>query len=567
MSDAHVSPPASLDRAGLAALTRPRIVFLVLVETAAGFLLADPVGFGILPWLMLGTGLVAMAGCALNHYLEREADARMERTRLRPLVTGALTERQVLLGSLTALAVGLALVARGGSIALWLEVAAAVIYLAVYTPLKRRTSTNTWIGAIPGALPVLVGAAAAHPGELVLESMRLPLMVFTLIFLWQLPHFFAIASMYRDQYQQGGMRMLSGDDPYDALLRWQMPIQVMSVVLVSMLPVLAGPARTAYLATALVLGAMFLRSALLFRSSPVPQRARHVVLTSVVYLPLVLLALVTDVACTRNVEAGLVAAAPEACPACDMEGIPGLGAMAELQPRAEESGASHRGHASAGAEPHAGADGEAASGGLQAASTQAASGDATARTQSLPLASDVADLGTLPEFQLMSEDAMSFTRDHMLGEVWVVDFIFTRCAGICVPMTRGLIDMQADELPTRYLSISIDPARDSPQVLAQYREKWEGDPERWTLATGGHDEITRLANEGFKLPVNTHSRPRDGTPEAETAAVEGLPGLFHSGRYALVDRSGRVRGYYAHDDQVELQRLREDVRRVAEEGE
>jgi protoheme IX farnesyltransferase len=126
---------------------------------------------------------------------------------------------------------------------------AALVYLGVYTPLKRRTSTNTWIGAIPGALPLLAGGVAAAGGVT-----QLSLLLFGLIFLWQLPHFFAIASIYRDQYRAGGLRMLSGDDPGDALLRWQLPVLVMSVVLLSVGPVLAGPAGGAYAICALLLG-------------------------------------------------------------------------------------------------------------------------------------------------------------------------------------------------------------------------------------------------------------------------------------------------------------------------
>ncbi len=471
------------DVAGLLDMVRPRITLLVGVQAAAGFLLERPASLAPLPWLVGGTLLVSAAGCALNHWLERDADARMERTARRPLATGSLSARQVTGFGLAALGAGLALLlARCPPLTAALEALAAVLYLGVYTPLKRRTSTNTWVGAIPGALPVLAGAAAAGQG-----LSGLSLCVFALVFLWQLPHFFAIASMYREQYVRGGLRVLSGDDPGDALLRWQMPIMVMSVLLVSMLPVLAGPARALYAATALLAGAAFLWSAFGFRARPERAQARRVVLASVAYLPLVLGALVVDVACVGRTlpVAEPAAQAPEAAaaPAADGSGLPVL--------------------------------------------------------------------SVLPEFELVDQDGLPLTRARLAdgGDPWVVDFIFTSCAGICVPMTRGLVQLQQSDLPARYLSVSVDPQTDSPPVLAAFRGKWQGDAARWILATGSHAQIRHLGDEGFRLPVAT------GT----TLTPEGYPDLFHSGRYALLDGHGRVRGTYEHGDSVEVERLRRDV--------
>ena len=140
---------ARFDRASLAALIRPRIALLVLVVTAVGYLLERPASYAALPWVVLGTLFVAAAGCALNHFLERDADALMKRTRTRPLVTGALTERQVVIGSLLSLAAGLLMIGLGAGIgALAYQAAAITIYLAIYTPLKQHTVSNTWIGAI-----------------------------------------------------------------------------------------------------------------------------------------------------------------------------------------------------------------------------------------------------------------------------------------------------------------------------------------------------------------------------------------------------------------------------------
>lgn len=465
--------------AGLLDMVRPRITLLVGVQAAAGFLLERPDDLAPLPWLVGGTLLVSAAGCALNHWLERDADARMERTSRRPLVTGALSPLQVAGFGAGALAAGLLLLAAGcPPLTVGLQALAAALYLGVYTPLKRRTSTNTWVGAIPGALPVLAGAAAAGRG-----LSGLSLCAFALVFLWQLPHFFAIASMYREQYARGGLRVLSGDDPGDRLLRWQLPIMVMSVLLVSMLPVLAGSARAPYAATALLAGAVFLWSAFRFRARPERARARGVVLASVAYLPLVLGALVVDVACVRHdAPAGPARAAAPFVPD-DGSGLPVL--------------------------------------------------------------------SELPEFELLDQDGRPLTRARLAdgGEPWVVDFIFTSCAGICVPMTRGLVQLQQAGLPARYLSVSVDPQVDSPAVLSAFRDKWQGDATRWVLATGSHEQVQRLGDEGFRLPVAT------GT----TLTPEGYPDLFHSGRYALLDARGRVRGTYEHGDSVEVERLRRDI--------
>jgi protoheme IX farnesyltransferase len=460
-----------LDAASLAALVRPRITLLVMAQTAASFLLERPASVAALPGLVLGTGLVSVAGCALNHWLERDADARMERTRLRPLVTGALSPAQVAGGALVVLLAGLGLLALTcPPLTVGLELLAAVVYLGIYTPLKRRTSTNTWIGAVPGALPVLAGAAAAGHG-----LSRLSLCVFLLVLLWQLPHFFAIASMYREQYRSGGMRMLSGDDPHDHLLRWDLPLLVMSVLLVSALPVLVGPARAIYAATALLAGGVFLWAAFGFRRAPARASARRVVLASVAYLPLVLGALVVDVACVGR-----------AAPGDDGTGLPVI--------------------------------------------------------------------SELPSFQLVSQDGTPFTREQLADGrgPWVVDFIFTCCSNICVPMSQRLVELQKQGLPARFLSITVDPTRDAPSVLTAYREKYGGDPASWTLVTGPPEALEALGNQGFKLPVDTSGEPIDGVPQ-----------FTHSGRFALVDGQGRVRGTYPFNDAVALQQLRRDADALA----
>ena len=488
---------ARLDVHGLTALLRPRIAILVLAVTATGYVLERPSSYDALGWALVGTLLVSAAGCSLNHYIEREADARMERTRSRPLVTGAMTEQQILWGSALALLIGLPLTAYGaGLAAASYLMLASVTYLAIYTPLKSRTSSNTWVGAVPGALPLIVGAAAAGgPSPLAWA-------VFGLVFLWQLPHFFAIASMYREQYASGGMRMLSGEDPDDALLRWQMPLMVMSVMLMSVVPVVIGAADPVYGLAALGVGGVFLIAALAFRARPDRLRARRVVVASVIYLPLVLAALVLDVACSAQVEGE-----DAACEDCVV------------------------------AEDLAGAEAQHAHGEGTAAPT-----DGTG----LP------DHGLLPEFSLVADDASTFTRKELKGDVWIVDFIFTRCAVTCGKMSDVYVQLMEEETPARFLSVTVDPRNDSPQQLVAYREKYSQDADTWRLLTGRAEDIQFFAEVGFRLPVN-----------AGVEEVAGMPPLFHSGKFALVDKDARVRGYYDYRDELELKRLREDVARLA----
>ena len=479
------------DRTGLAALIRPRIALLVLVVTAVGYLLERPASYAALPWVVLGTLFVAAAGCALNHFLERDADALMERTRTRPLVTGALTERQVVIGSILSLAAGFLMLGFGAGLsALFYQAAAITIYLAIYTPLKQHTVSNTWIGAIPGALPLLVGAAAAGGPSPVAWA------AFGLVFLWQLPHFFAIASMYREQYASGGMRMLSGDDPDDSLLRWQMPLLVMCVMLVSILPVILGSARPLYGLAALGLGALFLLAAFAFYARPDRVRARQVVVASVIYLPLVLFALTLDVACAT--QPGL-----EACEDCVTVGDDHI------------AGSNH---------------------------------DAMASIDN----SGLPDHGQLPEFSLVGDDGKVFTRENLGEDVWVVDFIFTRCAVTCGQMSDAYALLMKEGLEARFLSVTVDPRNDGPQELTAYRSKWDGDAESWRLLTGTSRDIQHLAEVGFSLPVNAGIEP-----------VAGMPPLFHSGKFALVGKNAHVRGYYDYRDDLDLKRLREDIAKLA----
>ncbi len=543
----HAEPqPPRLDRAGLAGLLRPRIALLVLVVTAAGFALERPADISPLPWALAGTLLVSAAGCALNHYLERDTDARMERTAVRPLVTGALSDRQVLLGAGAALAVGLIVLWWGaGAPAALIQQGAIVVYLGIYTPLKRRTSANTWVGAIPGALPVLCGAAAAG------GPTRIAWITFALIFLWQLPHFFAIASMYREEYASGGLRMLSGVDPEDALLRWQMPMQVMSVMLVSLLPVLVGTAGGAYGLAAFALGGMFLAAAFGFRRQPDRRQARRVVISSVAYLPLVLAALVLDVACSDapSHDARHGAHEEQASPACDACDLPAGDEAPTVASDVDQPGAV--------AEQGVDGDVDAALGDQAASDSPRVTSMAELLGEDAPApiedGTGLPNFGELPSFELVGDDGRPFGRKDLNGDVWVVDFIFTSCSGTCPVMSQKYVELATDDMPARFLSVTVDPRRDSPEVLSAYREKHGGQADRWRLLTGSHEAIQALGDEGFRMPVNAGIEP-----------VAGMAPLFHSGRFALVDTAGRIRGYYDYRDALDMQRLVEHARQLAD---
>jgi len=513
---ASVEHRPRLDIAGLSGLVRPRIAMLVLIITTAGYVLERPADFAALPWTLVGTLLVAAAGCALNHFLERKTDALMARTAGRPLCTGALTERQVSWGGGLVMAIGFVILSLGAGreATLW-QALAIVAYLVVYTPLKKRTSINTWVGALPGALPVIVGAAAAGGPS------PLTWIIFWLVFLWQLPHFFAIASMYREDYRSGGLRMLSNEDPGDVLLRWQMPMQVMSVMLVSVIPVLVGAAGVQYGLAALVAGFIFLGAALAFRRRPDRPRARRVVLTSVVYLPAVMAALVIDVACHDTGSVTTLANDAAHCEKCVTKPVSGA---------ADHTAAEHT---------------DAAGDGNESLN------DAELLSEGPVSVDDGTGLpnhGDLPDFSLISEAGRPFDRADLLGSAWVVDFIFTHCSGPCPVMSQIFAGLQKEELPTRFLSITVDPRRDSPRLLAEYRDRHGGSAEAWVLLTGEHTEIQRLAEDGFRLPVNAGVEP-----------VIGMPPMFHSGKFALVDSEGRVRGYYDYRDRLSLEQLRTDV--------
>jgi protoheme IX farnesyltransferase len=274
-------------------LTKPRVAVLVLFTVAIGALLA---GGSELPLAttfhaVLGTALVASGASALNQWLERRRDACMRRTENRPLPAGRLLPLEVFLfGS----ALGL-----GGMVYLaltlktpWAALLAGftfVCYVAVYTPLKAITPLNTLVGAVPGAMPPVIGWCAVRGG-----IDREALALFVVVFLWQVPHFLAIAWIYRDQYAQAGYKMLPVLDLSGELTAGHMVSWCLALIPASLVPVLLGQASVLYASGAVLLGLLFLASALSFRNTPGIGPARRVLRASLVYLPGLLALLLLD---------------------------------------------------------------------------------------------------------------------------------------------------------------------------------------------------------------------------------------------------------------------------------
>jgi protoheme IX farnesyltransferase len=296
MKPAVVAPALALPRSRLAdfvELTKPRIGVMVLFTVAAGALLARPgaVDAVLLVNALVGVGLVASAASALNQLLERHSDARMRRTENRPLPAGRLQPCEVLGFGVLLAVLGLGYLAATMRHPLPVVVTAftLVSYVLLYTPLKRHTTLNTLIGAVPGALPPVIGWTAIT-GALDREAFGL----FLILFLWQVPHFLAIAWMYRDDYGRAGLQMLPVIDADGAMTARQMVSYGLALLPVSLLPALFQQAGWLYVAGALALGVGFTRATLGFWRERSHLAARKVLLASLVYLPALLALLLID---------------------------------------------------------------------------------------------------------------------------------------------------------------------------------------------------------------------------------------------------------------------------------
>ena len=283
----------------IADLTKARLTTLVLLTTLVGFYVGwrGPMDFALMFNLLAGTALVASGASALNQLLEREYDAKMRRTRNRPLPSGRLQPATVMIfGGVCATAGLIYLALAVNLITSVIGAVTFVSYLFIYTPLKRVTWLNTAIGAVPGALPPMMGWTAAR-GELSGEGWAL----FAILAFWQMPHFFAIAWIYRDEYAKAGFKMLPVVDPDGCRTGQQAVSHALALLFVSLCPFVLKMAGEFYLAGALVLGAGYLWCAIRFsrqlsfaRAELTLARARQLFLASIIYLPLLLTAMVLD---------------------------------------------------------------------------------------------------------------------------------------------------------------------------------------------------------------------------------------------------------------------------------
>jgi protoheme IX farnesyltransferase len=273
-------------------LVKARLTTLVLLTTLVGFYAGErgAMDFALMFNALAATALVAAGASALNQWLEREYDAKMRRTQNRPLPSGRLQPATVMIfGGVSSVAGLIYLAFAVNPLTSVIGAVTLVSYLFIYTPLKRLTWLNTAIGAIPGALPPLMGWTAAR-NELSGEGWAL----FAILFFWQLPHFFAIAWIYRDEYARAGFKMLPNVDPDGSRTAQQAVSSTLALLAVSLCPFVFKMTGTIYLAGAIILGLGFLGCAIQFSRQLTLTRARQLFFASIIYLPLLLALMVGD---------------------------------------------------------------------------------------------------------------------------------------------------------------------------------------------------------------------------------------------------------------------------------
>lgn len=274
-------------------LAKPRVVLMILFATLTGIFLGS--GRVVNPALvlntLLGTALAAAGSLALNQYLERGVDSRMERTRRRPLPQGRMSPRAALLFGSGILIGGLVyLAATVNLLSALLTTGTAAWYLWVYTPSKRKTSLCLLVGAVCGATPPVIGWAAARGEVVSLEAWVL----FGILFLWQIPHTLAIGQLYRDDYARAGIRILPAVEPTGDSTRRQVLVSSLALLAVGLLPFLMGMAGRFYFLTALVLGTLLVSYGLRMAIIDTRAAARHLLFATLAYLPVLFLLMILD---------------------------------------------------------------------------------------------------------------------------------------------------------------------------------------------------------------------------------------------------------------------------------
>jgi len=265
-------------------LTKPRIALMLVLTSAAGFYLGSVGAFNYVLFAnaMIGIALLAFGVATLNQYIERDVDKLMDRTAARPLPSGKLTATEALVfGVLQCVVAEIYLFFLVNPLTAGLGLVVIVGYVFLYTPLKTRTSASTAIGAIPGAMPPLMGWTAAS-NEITLDAWSL----FVILFLWQFPHFLAIALMYRDEYAKAGIMMLPVLEPEGRITRRQIVSFSFMLLVASLAPFFLGFASVIYLIGASILGLWFLFESIRTARAKTRESARRLLLVSVIYLPL-----------------------------------------------------------------------------------------------------------------------------------------------------------------------------------------------------------------------------------------------------------------------------------------
>ena len=273
-------------------LVKPRLVPMVLIATAAGFYLGTPKNIELLTLfhVLLGTALSSSGTLALNQVLEKDIDKKMKRTKDRPLPSRQIFMPEAILFSVFLSITGLVyLLVFINFICSFVTLISSAIYLFIYTPLKTRSPLNTIVGAIPGAIPPLIGWSAAR-GFLPIESF----IIFTILFLWQIPHALAIAIMYKEEFIAAGIKLLPMNDPKGRNTCRHIITYCMTLILVGMMPKFVGMAGNVYFFSSITLGVVYLSFGIVLYRNYSISSARKLFYASLFYLPLLLLTMVLN---------------------------------------------------------------------------------------------------------------------------------------------------------------------------------------------------------------------------------------------------------------------------------